>query len=1004
MAARPDTGWTTGTPYVPAGHGLHQRFADHAAATPDAVALRTSTGTVSYRTLDSTANALAAGLASAGAGPGHVLPVVLPRGVDLVTALLAVLKTGAGYAVIDPSWPRHRRHEVIGQLNPPLVVESATPDPAGPTGFRPVPVAGTDPCSVFFTSGTTGRPKGVLTTHDATARLFGGDTFASFGPGTVIPLAAPAPWDAFSLELWSALLSGGSCLIVDEPYLSAHSLRAGITGHGVNTVWLTSSLFNLIVDEDLDAFAGIDQVMIGGERLSTPHVRRFLARHGDIALTNGYGPVESTVFATTHRITDAGDDIPIGRPVPGTGVHVLDGTRQCAVGETGEICVSGHGLAIGYLSDPDLTAARFTTVDVDGRPVRVYRTGDLGTWDDTGVLRYRGRADRQVKIRGHRVEPAEVERQVERLLPGVRACHVLARRDEAGNATELLAFCVPAAKGDPLDGALATLRAGLVLYQRPSTVVSVDTFPVTARGKLDETALLAMAVPAAERSPAPAPRHDDPLTSAVAETVAAVLGRAVPAGAGFFESGGTSLAAGRVCARLAARLGRPVPVSVLYREPTVDGLAAWLRDTDPSTQDTTHGPPPLTAMQRMYLVRHLVDPRDTTAHCLLTWIVDGELDLAALISAVGSVHQRHEPLRAAYLIEPEPVAELLDVDPPPVERLPAQPSVDAAVHALRTELAEPLAPQDADLWRVMVAPVDGTATTVLGCVVHHIAFDGASESVLATELAHAYRDAVPRPAPLSLAEQNRHQLQRVRHDHTATLAGALAGTPPLRWPPGRTGPGPAAHLDTPIGRAAVTGVDEIATAAGVSRFVVLLWLFARTVAEVTGQDEFAIGVPVAQRDGQHLDRAIGCHLGMICPRLRAAALAGDLAGLAETGRIVREAMAGQDAPLPDVLAAAGLTGGDRPPIYQVLFALQDNPIPRLDLPGARTTFLRQPYLDLPLELHAELWPAEDGGLTLHVGFRPDAVPEATAAEIAKRFADRIRTTDLRPATTRGARP
>lgn len=1003
MAARPDARWTTGTPYLPAGHGLHQRVADHAAATPDAVALRTATGTVSYRTLDRTANALAAGLAGAGAGAGHVLPVVLPRGVDLVTALLAVLKTGAGYALLDPAWPEHRRREVITQLAAPLVVESATPGPADPSGFRPVPVAGTDPCSVFFTSGTTGRPKGVLTTHDATARLFGTDTFARFGRDTVIPLAAPAPWDAFSLELWSALLSGGSCLIVDEPYLSAHSLRAGIAGHGVNTVWLTSSLFNLIVDEDLDAFAGLDQVMIGGERLSTSHVRRFLGRHGDIELTNGYGPVESTVFATTHRITGADGDIPIGRPVPGTGIHVLDGTRPCAVGETGEICVSGHGLAIGYLGDPDLTAARFTTVDLDGRPVRVYRTGDLGTWDDTGALRYLGRADRQVKIRGHRIEPAEVERQVERLLPGVRACHVLARRDEAGNATELVAFCVPADEGDPLDGALGTLRAGLVSYQRPTAVVSVDAFPVTARGKLDETALLAMAVPTAEPQAPPATHHDDPLTSAVAETVAAVLGRAVPAGAGFFESGGTSLAAGRVCARLAARLGRPVPVSVLYREPTVAALAGWLRDTAPSTRELPDGPAPLTAMQRMYLVRHLVDEHDTTAHCLLTWIVDGELDLAALASAVGSVHERHEPLRAAYLIEPEPVAELLDVDPPPVERLPAQPSVEVAVHALRTALAEPLAPEDADLWRVMVAPVDGTATTVLGCVVHHIAFDGASESVLATELATAYR-AGTLPAPPSLAAQHRHQLHRVRHDHTATLATELAGTPPLRWPAGRTEPGPTGHLDTLIGPAAIAGVDGIAASAGVSRFVVLLWLFARTVAEITGQDDFAVGVPVARRDGQDLDRAIGCHLGMICPRLRGPALTGGPGGLAETGRIVREAMAGQDVPLPDVLAAADLTGGDRPPVYQVLFALQDNPIPRLDLPGARTRFLRQPYLDLPLELHAELWPDDDGGLVLDVGFRPGAVPEATAREIAKRFADRVRTTDLPPATTRGVRP
>jgi amino acid adenylation domain-containing protein len=1023
MTARPDTRWTTGAPFVPSGRGLHERYAQLAAAAPDAVAIRSAATTVSYGELDRTANAWAAELAAAGAGPATVVPVVAPHGITLVTALLAVLKTGASYALLDPAWPRSRRQDVIAQLDPPVVVESpatggaasargwtppVTPSPAG-DGFRPISVAGTDPCSVFFTSGTTGRPKGVLTTHDATARLFHQDTFARFGPRTVIPLAAPVPWDAFSLELWAALLTGGSCLIIDEPYLSAHSLRSGVAGHGVDTVWLTSSLFNMVVDEDVAAFAGVDQVMVGGERLSVPHVRRFLRHHRDIALINGYGPVESTVFATTHRITEADCDreggIPVGRPVPGTAVHVLHADRPCAVGEIGEICVSGHGLAIGYLGDRELTATKFVTIDVDGRPVRVYRTGDLGVLDGTGLLHFRGRADRQLKIRGHRVEPSEVERQIELLLPGVRACRVLARRDDAGTATELIAFCVPVEPGDSLDGAQAVLRAGLVAYQRPAVVVSVDAFPVTARGKLDEPALLA-------RTPGPTgPARSgelpgDPLTVAVAEVVAAVLGRHVPADAGFAELGGSSLAAGRVCARLTTRLGRPVPVSQLYRNPSVAALARWLRDTAPGDSppgpEPIAGPTPLTPMQRMYLTRHLVAENDLTSHCRLVWVIEGELDRAALDAAVESVHQRHESLRAAYLLDPTPTAELVDVPAPPVETLAARPSLEAAVAALRTESAAPLAPEHADLWRVLVVPVGlDPSVTVLGCVVHHIAFDGASESVLATDLAHAYNSALAgtrpptRPAPPSLGAQHRERLERARHidigSRTAELAAELTGTPQLRWPAGHTDPGGGepGRVELPIGPATADGVDALAAAAGTTRFVVLLSLFARTVAEVTGQDDFAIGVPVAQRDGAGLDLAIGCHIGMLCPRLRGAALLDGPDAITETARVVADAMAGQDVPLPDLVAATVQTGGDRPPLYQILFALQDNPVPRLDLTGTRTTFHRQPYLALPLELHAELWPDEAGGLRLEIGFLPGRVPEATAHEVAKRYADRL---------------
>ncbi|WYB33581.1 AMP-binding protein [Streptomyces sp. SM1P] len=281
-------------------------------------------------------------------------------------------------------------------------------------------------------------------------------------------------------------------------------MREAVAVHGADTVWLTSSLLNMVVDEDPDAFLGLAQVITGGERLSVPHVRAFVRRHPGIALINGYGPVESTVFATTHRITEADCDlpggIPVGRPVPGTRIHVIDG----------EICVAGDGLALRYLGEPELTEAKFPRVRVDGEDVRVYRTGDLGRLDENGVLHYGGRADRQVKVRGHRVEPAEVERRIQDLLPAVRDCRVVAHRNAAGNTEGLVAFCVPERPGDPLSGAAATLAAELVAYQRPDAVLAVAGFPLTAQGKLDERALLDLWAPEAADGTAPAPSAGEP--------------------------------------------------------------------------------------------------------------------------------------------------------------------------------------------------------------------------------------------------------------------------------------------------------------------------------------------------------------------------------------------------------------------------------------------------------------------------------------------------------------
>lgn len=1008
--------------------GLHQRVARTARCRPGSTALVAEDRHISYRELDATANAWAARLAAEGVTAGHQVPIVLPRGTDLVLALLAVLKTGSAYALLDPAWPAARLREVTAVLHAPLLIAAepvAGPDlpvwtppvdeAAAPSGFRPAEVSGDTACCVFFTSGTTGRPKGVLTPHRATARLFAVDTFATFDENTVIPLAAPAPWDAFSLELWAALANGGTSVIVTEPYLTADGLRDGIRRHGVSTTWLTSSLFNMLVDEDPDAFAGLRLLMIGGERLSPTHVGRFLRRHPGIVLLNGYGPVECTVFATTHPISPADaehpDGVPLGRPVPETGVHLLDGSRPCADGEIGEICLTGTGLALGYVGDEEQTARKFVTIRVGDQEVRAYRTGDLGVRDASGLLHFRGRADRQVKIRGHRIEPAEIERRIIALLP-VRSCRVVVDRT-GGAEPRLIAWCVPEQPDDPLGEALPVLREALPAYLLPAEIRTIAAFPVTPQGKLDERALLSRAV-AVGRHAAGNGHVDRPAGMAVvvAEVFAEVLGRTgVPLDVSLSDLGGSSLDMGRVCARLADRLERPVPLAQFLDHPTVTGLAGWLQGADPGARADTGAPAdtgdaevgvvPLTPMQLIFLTRHLLDPTDLTSHCLLTWVIDGELDHEALKSAIAATHARHEPLRAAYLGDPRPMARITEVDPPPLERLPAQPSVPAAIAALRALFTSELLIEDADVWRVAVSPA-GDAT-VLGIVVHHIAFDGWSESVLARDLAAAYnaarRGAPPpdQPAPPTLARAYGDYIERLAMsglvDQRERLRIELARVPSLHWPvlPGPDQVAGTGLVEVSIEPDMVAAVDAEAKAAGVSRFAALLHHYAVSLAEVTGQRDFAVGIPVAQRHGARSELAVGCHIAMLCLRLRGAALGEGPGALRAAQRDFAAAFSAQDVTFQDMLRLLDLPGGSRPPLFQNLFAVQDNAPGELALEGARTTFVRQPYLDLPLELHAEIWPGEDGGLRLTLYFRRDVIAESTVEEMSKRIGERIRT-------------
>ncbi|WP_093492093.1 amino acid adenylation domain-containing protein [Streptomyces sp. 2112.3] len=491
------------------GAGLiHQAVAHRARTEPEAPAVVDGTIRLDYATLDAAADAWAARLAAAGAAPDTLVPVLLPRSARLYVALLAVLKCGAGYAALDPRWPRERIDAVLRQLGGPVLVTdlddlSGWPvwrppgdfaDLGGAGAFRAYDGPSDAPATVFFTSGTSGTPKGVVSPHAATTRLFTADGPLAFGPGSVMLQAAPSAWDAFSLELWGMLTTGGTCVTAAEDYLLPDTLRHLIAACAVDNAWLTASLFNLFTEIDLDCFQGLRSLHIGGERLSTAHVDRFLAAHPGVRLVNGYGPVESCVFATVHPVTAqdcrAERGVPIGRPVPGTAVHVLDENgRECPPGAVGELCVSGAGLAHGYLGDPALTAARFHESGPGG--TRLYRTGDQGLRDADGVFHFTGRTDRQVKIRGYRIEPEEIEAHAARL-PGITHCVAVPVPGQLGNYDRLALFYT--SSGEAADDPVLLRRAlGLRLpaHAVPDVVRRVHRLPVTANGKVDRSELLA---------------------------------------------------------------------------------------------------------------------------------------------------------------------------------------------------------------------------------------------------------------------------------------------------------------------------------------------------------------------------------------------------------------------------------------------------------------------------------------------------------------------------------
>ena len=443
--------------------GIAARFLEQAQATPDAVAIADDAGTLSYANLRDHAIALAHRLQKAGVAPETVVVVPEIRARETLVAQLGILMAGGAYLPLDMDEPDTRLGHMIRTADATLAVGGADMSARfkslglkrvscdlrkSPKAAKPPVVpdnAGEQLAYIMYTSGSTGVPKGVAIPQKAVMRLVCDADFCAMGPDETALLLAPMTFDASTLEVWAPLLNGGRIAIHPPGKIDLGALADSIRNHNVTLLWLTAGLFHQVVDHNLDALGGVRQVLAGGDVLSVRHVEALLERFPDCRLINGYGPTENTTFSCCFTINDMRSDcttIPIGRPINGTRCYVVDDVGHLApIGVAGELCVAGDGLARGYLDDPARTAEAFVPDPFRGAGTRMYRTGDLARFLDDGTIELLGRMDRQVKVRGFRIEPQEIEAALA-AHPDVADVAVLARKD-MGPAAQLVAYVTP---------------------------------------------------------------------------------------------------------------------------------------------------------------------------------------------------------------------------------------------------------------------------------------------------------------------------------------------------------------------------------------------------------------------------------------------------------------------------------------------------------------------------------------------------------------------------------
>jgi amino acid adenylation domain-containing protein len=587
-----------------------------AAAAPGKVAVSSGAEQLTYAELDVAANRLAHRLRGQGIGRGRRVAVLLERGVPLVVALLGVVRTGAAYVPIDLDQPAERvrlllddsgaattltQRSLAGSLPgdaPRILLDdlpSERPGPAHRPSGHPGPA---DPIYLMYTSGSTGRPKGVVVPHRAVTRLVLGLDALGIGADDTFLLLASAAFDASTLEIWTPLGRGGRLAVYPPGRFDPLALGDVLRREGVTVLWLTAALANLIAATVPRVLQPLRLLITGGEALSPEHLRRIGEANPGLVVANGYGPTETTTFATVHpvpRLAHAGTSVPIGRPIGGTRVYVLDPRLEpVPAGVAGELYIGGEGLAHGYDNAPARTAERFVA-DPFGLPGgRLYRTGDLARWTGDGVLDFLGRVDDQIKMRGFRIEPGEIASVLERH-PAVRAAYVMATGD--GLAAMLVAHVVSAA--DPAELA-AHLRELLPPFMVPSAWMRHDTLPLSATGKVDRGELRRRHAATARETSAGRPPSTD-LERRVAEVYAAVLGRPdIRAGDDFFALGGNSLAAARLAVLLGDRFAVDLPLVEVFRRPALADLAAEIsrRAAETPVAEPAGDPVPLSPAQR----------------------------------------------------------------------------------------------------------------------------------------------------------------------------------------------------------------------------------------------------------------------------------------------------------------------------------------------------------------------------------------------------------------------
>ncbi|MFO0758294.1 MAG: non-ribosomal peptide synthase/polyketide synthase [Byssovorax sp.] len=968
---------------------VHALVEEQAEATPDAIAVRCEGQAISYGSLRARAHRLAHLLRAEGVAPEVLVGVLLRRTPALVEALLAVLAAGGAYVPLDPDLPPDRLSFFLDDAAPPvLLTEEALLDRLPPTGARVIcldrdramideqpssrPASGVmrhHPAYVIYTSGSTGRPKGVVLLHEGVVNYL---TFARSSyrahEGTGAPVHSSIGFDLTVTSLFVPLVSGKTVTLIPESR-GVTGLSAALQGNpSFSLVKLTPAHLDLLAQSlpPGDAAGATGAFVIGGEALFAEHLAFFNAHAPETRLINEYGPTETVVGCCVHEVP-AGElargPVPIGRPVANTRLYVLDARREpVPIGVAGELYIGGVQVGRGYLHRPDLTAERFLPDPFSARPdARLYRTGDRVRRLENGDLVFLGRSDLQVKIRGYRIELGEIEAVLARC-PGVREVAVTVRHDAPGTP-RLVAYLVIGEGFAGADEIRSLARRELPEVMVPSVLVVLPALPLTAHGKVDRKALPAPGE-SAWATAAIEPRG--PVEQAIATIFAEVL-RVPPASVGaessFFDLGGHSLLATAALSRISSAFAINLPLRALFDAPTPASLAARVEaalrggatpERSPITPGSIEGERPLSfAEERLWFLSQLA-PDDPSYVVSLAFRLRGPLDVPALSSALREISARQAILRTTFPSRDGRAIAIVAAEPsgtlPLVSLEELDPSSRAAEIERRASLESrtPIDIARGPLLRTTLLRFDESDHALL-LSLHHIASDAWTIGLLQREIGALYaalsagRPSPLPPLPVQVSDVARWQRlstsdeasQRALAYWTDHLEGVglvldLPGDQPRPAEPSHRGGRTSFVLSKPVSRALV----DLSRREGATLFMTLLGAFVTLLHRLSGQTDFTVGTPIANRSRPEIEGLFGLFIDTLVLRARPSPEQSFRELLAQIKATCLGAYAHQDLPFERLVEALAVERDlGHSPLFQVMFTVERHGSPALELPG-----------------------------------------------------------------------